>query len=98
MGGGRSRGELDGDVEEVSQGEACRGYGQRSSIDPFHGDEEGRALLLQRIEVNDVRVIEAGGGARLALEPIAGMRLLRELWRQDLEGHLAAQSNVLGEI
>ena len=41
---------------------------------------------------------DSGGGAGLPLEPLAGVPIAGEPLRQELEGHLAVQLRVLGEV
>ena len=46
----------------------------------------------------DVRVVEGGGGARLAQEPLERSGVGRRLRRKELQGDVAAEHGVLGTI
>ena len=46
----------------------------------------------------DVRVVEGRGGARLALEALAGRRVLEVVFREELQRHGAVQPDVLGLV
>ena len=43
-------------------------------------------------------MVERGGGARLALEPLAPVGIAGELLRQNLEGDPSLQPDVVGEV
>jgi hypothetical protein len=62
------------------------------------GDEEGRpAVLADVVDGEQVRVVEAGGGAGLGGEPAADHRVGGERVVEDLHGHLALELGVLGQ-
>ena len=50
------------------------------------------------VDRDDVRVVEPGRALRLSHEPLAEARVVRQRRRQHLEGDLAAEAHVLGEI
>jgi hypothetical protein len=46
----------------------------------------------------DVRVLERGRGARLALEPLERLRVRGNVLGEELQGDLAPESQVLGAV
>ena len=50
------------------------------------------------VDRDDVRVVEPRRALRLSHEPLPEARVVRQRRRQHLEGHLAAEAHVLGEI
>ena len=67
--------------------------------DVFHSDEQAPVLVLVEIDdLHQVRVAQLVGGASLVTESLHELRVLTEFHSQKLEGQLAAQKQVLGEI
>ena len=72
---------------------------ERSSWNVFHDEVQDLLVFLHRVDGNDVRVTERGGGPCLALEsldhPFAHEQQRR---RQYLDRHLAVQREVVGQV
>ena len=70
MRGGQRVGEGDRDLEELRQRHAAAGYQlvERAPLDQLHRQEPDAVGLLDRVDRDDVRVVERGNGARFALE------------------------------
>jgi hypothetical protein len=68
------------------------------ALDQAHGDEEHPIGLVGLVDGQDVGVVDGGRHLRLAQEPGAGLGIVAELGRDDLERHLAAQAGLLGEV
>ena len=65
--------------------------GQGLALDELHGVVVDAALAADRIDRDDVRVVELGGGQGLGLEPAELGRVHRRGERQDLQGHAAIE-------
>ena len=68
--------------------------GEVVPVDEAHRDEERAVLLAGLVDRDDMRVLEGGRHARLALEALAELRVGRELGHDDLERHAATQATV----
>ena len=69
--------------------------GQRLALEKLH-DEIGMALVLADVvQRTDVRMFEPRDVPRLALEPLAPLRIGGEARRQHLDGHRAVEPRVL---
>ena len=93
----QSIGQGNGQIEEIPERQSVgrNGIGQRFAPDQLHGQKVDLAGLLNRVDGDDVRVVEGGDRLGLALEPLAAGRISRQGFRQDLKGDLAAQAGVL---
>jgi hypothetical protein len=63
-----------------------------------HGDEERAVRLACVVDRDDGRMVQRGGEPRLAHEPLPEGFVVRELRREDLEGHADAEPRVLGPV
>ena len=72
--------------------------GEVHAIDEAHRQEGGAVDLAGLVERDDVGVVDRGREVRLALEARPEVGVLRQLVGQQLEGHLAAQLALLGEV
>ena len=72
--------------------------GKRLAVDQLEGQKRNTVCLFDRVNGDDVRMIEGGGSQRLALEPFAAIAIAGELARQDLDRHSTLQAGVVGEI
>ena len=71
---------------------------QRPAVDVLH-DDERRAVLLAPVEdADDVGVVQARGGLRLAPEPLDERGVARELGGEHLERDGAVELRVAGEV
>ena len=69
---------------------------QRLPVHELHRQEGCLAGLIDRVQRDDVRVVERGDGARFALETLAAGG--GHTGRQDFERYLTAERQILGEI
>ncbi len=90
--GGERRGDLRGAVDGAIDREAAGRNRQRFAGDVLHDDEVDVALAPDRVDRDDVRVIERGRGPRL-VEETAG-RLAVARGRQHLDRDGAVQDGV----
>src|SRR5437870_6541924 len=61
--------------------------------------EIGEAVdFTERMQRNDIGMIEASRRARLAPKPFPELRSARVFWRQDLDCYIAIESQFVGEI
>ena len=97
---GERSGYTSGDVEHLAGVESALGHhlAQRFAFDVFGGDVMHRIGVPDFVNRDDVRMIESGCGARLALEAADAFFIAREAGRQELQRHLAIEGFVLGEI
>ena len=70
---------------------------QRATFDVLHDDEVRAAVLAPVVDGDDVRVVEVGGGLRLAPEPLDERRLARVLGVQRLQRDGPVEQLVAGE-
>ena len=71
---------------------------QRRAVEVLHRDVVGVLGLAAVVDADDVRVAEAGGGPRLALEALDELLVTGVTLVQDLQGDLAAELLVLGQV
>ncbi len=78
-------GDLAGDLGGLLRREMAVGaqdVGERAAVDVLHGDVVGRRVLAPVEDVDDVRVVEVGGGLRLAAEALDEVGIDGELRRR----------------
>src|SRR5262249_11184848 len=73
-------------------------FGEGSSFDELHGVEVHAALAADRVDRNDVRMMQLGRGLRLVLEALQMLGIHCRSERQDLEGNAAPQRKLFGFI
>jgi hypothetical protein len=98
--GGQALGDLDGVVDRTRErnGAGIDYRAQRPPLQQFR-DEIGRVVLAPHvIDGEDVGVIQRGRGARLGLEPAQPLRIVGDVRRQDLDGHVAPEPAVVRAI
>ena len=93
-------GDLDAEIEQRVELEGSRGeaVAQRLAFEQLHGDEGPPVVLVDVVDRADVGVLERGGGARLALQPLEGLRVARQLLGQELQRDASAELQVLGLV
>jgi hypothetical protein len=67
---------------------------QVGAADQPHGDVELATDLPRVVDRDDVRMLERGGEARLAQEPLAERYVLRQLRREQLQRDVAIEGEV----
>ena len=89
-------GERGGNLDEPRDRQRSLGDDEveRPALDELHGQEVDAARLLHRVDRHDVRVVQRGHRAGLALESLEPFRARRHLRRQHLESHVAAELRV----
>ena len=101
MGGGQAVGDLGGVREGLggAEGAALDLGPQALAAAEGHGDEHLPAIALaDLVDGADVGVVEDGGRLGLVDEALAGLGVVGELQGQELEGHGAAELEVVGLI
>ncbi len=93
---GEPVGHLVGEVEQLPgrQRPGMEHLAQRPAVDELHRDVDRRVFRPDVVDRHDVGVVEGRGRARLLLESLAPVGVGRELGRQHLDGHLAAEARV----
>ena len=71
---------------------------ERLPFDQLQGEERQTVDFLDRVDGDDVGMVECGGGACLALEPFAPIGIAGKLARQDLESHPPLEPGVICEV
>ena len=66
--------------------------GEALALDQLHGEEADVRLVLDRVERDDVGVIEPGHGARLALEAGEAIGVRGDVGGQHLDRDVAAEA------
>ena len=69
-----------------------------AALDVAHSQEEKALGLTGRIDGNDAGVLNAGGGSRLAKEPLPEPLVAGNVRGQNLHGHRPIQRLVAGQI
>ena len=93
-------GDLDADVDDLVglQGPGREPIPKRLSLHQLHDDERVALVLADVVDRADVRVIQCGGRARLELEPIHGVGIVREFVMDELQRNGTAEANVFGSV
>ena len=93
MGAVESVGDLHAEAEDLADRQRPAGdaVGERLAFEQFH-DQVAVADVVERA---DVRMIELRDRLGLALEARPQLRVVRELRRQDLDGHAAVEASVV---
>ena len=65
---------------------------QRLALQTLHDDERLAVVLPDVVNRADVGMIEGGGGARLAVETLPGLRSCDEFLGQEFDRHNAIQA------
>jgi len=60
---------------------------ERLALQKLHDDEGLTFVLRNLVNRADVGVIQRPGGPRLACQPLKGLMVFRQSFRQELEGH-----------
>lgn len=71
---------------------------QRLALDELHRDEVRPVRLLNRENLDDIRMIQGSDGFCFALKAGAAFFVLGQLIGEDLEGDLPVQLGVFGQI
>ena len=98
---GRQRvGERHGDLEEPRERKAARREERVEgfALDQLHREEPAAAVLLDRVDGDDVGVVQRGERARLALEAGQALGVLRHRRREHLDRDVAPELRVRGAV
>jgi hypothetical protein len=68
------------------------------SLDELHRVIQDVAVLADLEDGHDIGVMEPGRGAGLVAEPLQGLGVAARAGREDLQGHLSAQRDLLGLV
>ena len=92
-------GQRNRDVQQLFERHALRRdeLGQRLPLDQLHRQEQDAVLLLDRIDRDDVGMVQRGDGTGLALEPTAALRIGGQRMRENLQRDFAPQLPIVGE-
>ena len=71
---------------------------ERLTVDELEREKRHAVRFLDGMDRDDVRMIERGRGARLALEALAAIGIERKLAREHFERDVPLQPGVVGEI
>ena len=93
-------GDSDPEVQHLLPGQPPRvqQLAQRLALEQLHHDEGPAGVVADVVDRADVRVVEPGGDARLALEPLERPGLGEQVRREHLDRHRALQTQVLGPV
>lgn len=100
VGGADGVGQRDGQLEQARERHAVLGnqLRQRLPLDELHGEEVHVAGLLDRVDGDDVGVVERGDGLGLALEALAALAVGADRGWEHLEGDAAVEVRILGRV
>ena len=85
-------------LRQRQRGARSQELAQAPSGHQLHGQEDQPVQLLDRVDVDDVRMVERGGRAGFPLKPGAAIDRVGDLGSRQLERHLPGQPGVLGDI
>ena len=68
------------------------------AVQQFHGDEGLALLLADVVDGADIGMVQSGGRPGLALEAVQGLRVLGNIFRQELQSDKAVQPGVFGLV
>ena len=71
---------------------------EAASLDELHDEIDDAVRLLDAVDLNDVRVAEAGRHLRLALEALHHLLAPDELGEHRLDRHFAIQGDITRQI
>ena len=103
VGAGERVGERDGDLQQFLERQAIAGDGARQglALDQLHGekvDAGARGVLFDGVQGDDVGMLQARHHGRFPFESGPSLRVVRDLGRQHLDRHVAAQAAVAPAI
>ena len=98
VGGIERIGDLDGKVNNLLGREraAANAHIQGHAFEQLHGDKTPTGVFADFIDGTNIGMIQGGGGASLALETLEGLWVMGQFIGQELEGHMAAELEILG--
>ena len=68
---------------------------ERFAFQQLHGDERNVFEGINLVDGADVRMVERGGGTRLALKALNRLGIAGKAFRKEFQGHESAQLGVL---
>src|SRR6516165_10520774 len=71
---------------------------ERDAFEVLHDDEGLAVLLVDFVNGANVRVVQGGGGSRLALKALQRLRVAGDIFREEFEGDEAAELDVFGFV
>ena len=71
---------------------------ERLALDQLHREEQDRSGLLDRVDRDDVRMVQRGGCARFTLEPAEPIGISGKGRRQDFDRDVTAEARVAGAV
>ena len=100
MGSLEGVGDLTAEVEHHidRQRSAVDPAAERAALEQLHHEKRQAVVLADVVHRADVRVIQRGRRARLALKSLGGDRILQQLRGEELDGDLASEAGVFGAI
>jgi len=93
-------GELNADIDGARNGEFAlrEDLVEGQAFEELHGDEGDAFMLFDGVDGADSGMIEGGGGTGFAEEAFEGLSVATCLFREEFEGHVAAELGILGFI
>jgi len=88
------------DFDDLLDGKAARGNAafQGLPLDQFHGQKVDAVGFFNRVQRDDMRVVEGGDGAGFALKARQTLGIARHFGRQHLESDVTTEFGVGGAI
>ena len=92
--------DLDSDLQRLIQRQrhVLQPLRQRDALQVFHHQEVDPVLGPDVVERANVRMVQAGDGLRLALEPLLQIGVGRDMLGQHLDGDGAVEARVVGRV
>ncbi len=100
VGRGERVGHRHGQFEDPFDGEsvAADDGAERPAADTLHDEEADGSGFFHRVEGDDAGVVQRGDRPGFLLEAGEALGVAREVGRQDLDGDIAAEAGVAGEV
>ena len=74
------------------------GVFQGLAVEKFHGDEGFAVGFADVVDRAEVGMVQGGGGLRFSLEAGEGLRVFRDVVRQEFQSDETVQSDILGLV
>ena len=96
MGGIKSIGKLDADVNGARNGKCATGdeFVEGLAFEQLHGDEGAAVVILYRMNGTNARMIERGSRAGFAKETFERLRIALRIFREEFQCHTTAEFGV----
>ena len=100
VGGVERVGDLNGEIEQIVEFHGAAGDGvlQGLAVEKFHGDEGFAVGFADIVNRADVGMVQGGCGLSFSLEAREGLRVFRDVVRQEFQCYETVETDILGFV